>query len=148
MRFIVAVDGSDASDRALEYAIEVTDADRDALTLVHVVDPDVYAETPSEPLSGFSEAEEMLVASVEDAEERGERVLEAAAADADEHGVDAATETLYGDPATRLAEFADEQGFDGVFIGHKGRSERAARLVGSVAKALVERSEVPVTVVR
>lgn len=148
MRFIVAVDGSAESDRALEHAGRVVDPDRDSLTLVHVVNPDVYADTRSSPLASVSDADDVLVATVADAEERGGEVLEDALETTGEMGVPADTELLYGNPATELSRFAREESFDGIFVGHRGMTERAERVLGSVAKDLVERADCPVTVVR
>lgn len=156
MKLLVAVDGSAESDRALEYAADLAAATDGSLTLVHSVDPDVYDAGGSEPVAGLSDAERRLVAeSVADAEERGERVLSDAAdhvGDAADHGPDAGvaveTELLYGDPVATVPEFAADGGYDGIVVGHRGLSARHERVLGSVAKALVERSSAPVTVVR
>jgi nucleotide-binding universal stress UspA family protein len=148
MKFLIAIDGSTASDRALEYAASLVDTERDAVTLVHVVDPDVYAETVSEPAADVTDARDKIVSSVRDAETRGERVLDDALEDATAMGLDADAELLYGNPATEVASYAADVDADGVFVGTTGKSERAERVLGSVAKNLVERADCPVTVVR
>lgn len=148
MKFLIATDGSTASDRALEHAASLLDTDRDAVTLVHVVDPEVYAETASEPASDVPDARDKIVASVRDAEDRGERVLDEVREDAAELGLDVDADLLYGNPATEVASYAAEVDADGVFVGTTGKSERAERVLGSVAKNLVERADCPVTVVR
>jgi nucleotide-binding universal stress UspA family protein len=148
MKFLIATDGSTASDRALEYAASLLDTDRDAVTLVHVVDPEVYAETASEPASDVTDARDKIVASVRDAEDRGERILDEAREDAAELDLDVDAELLYGNPATEVASYAADVDADGVFVGTTGKSERAERVLGSVAKNLVERADCPVTVVR
>lgn len=148
MRFIIATDGSTASDRALEYAASLVDAERDTVTLAHVVNPDVYAGSASEPLSDVTEADDLLVSTVRDAEDRGARILEEAQADAEDLGLAAATQLLYGNPASEIAAYAADVDADGVFVGTTGKSERAERVLGSVAKNLVERADCPVTVVR
>lgn len=148
MKFLIATDGSTASDRALEYAASLVDLDRDAVTLVHVVDPEVYAETASEPAADVTEAQDKIVASVRDAEDRGERILDDAVEDARAIGMDVDAELLYGNPATEVASYAADVDADGVFVGTTGKSERAERVLGSVAKNLVERADCPVTVVR
>lgn len=148
MKFLIATDGSTASDRALEYAASLVDTDRDAVTLVHVVDPEVYAETTSEPVSDVTDASDKIVASVRDAEDRGERILDEACEDANAIDLDVDAELLYGNPATEVATHAADVDADGVFVGTTGKSERAERVLGSVAKNLVERADCPVTVVR
>lgn len=149
MKFLVATDGSEAADDALDYALRLADAADADLAVVHAVQPDVYAEAASEPVAGLSEAERLFVVdSIENAEERGEDVLAEAAELAAERGVAVETELLYGDPVTRVAEYAAAGEYDGVVVGHRGLSERAEGMLGSVAKELVSRSSVPVTVVR
>lgn len=149
MRYLVAVDGSDEAERALAYATDVADALDGSITVVHVADPYVYDEGGTEPISTFADADERLVAeSLEDAEQRGFAILDSAAALADDLGHEIETELLYGHPVSAVTDYAKLEGFDAIYVGHRGRSERASSLVGSVAKGLVERATVPVTVVR
>ena len=58
------------------------------------------------------------------------------------------TELLYGDPVRAITDYATEAGFDAIVVGHRGRSERAESMVGSVARGIVNQATVPVTVVR
>lgn len=149
MHFIVAVDGSEYSDRALDYALEITQALEATMTLVHVVEPRVHSLGGETPFGGLAELDErLIVESLETAEARGETLLTDAQDRAERAGVSAETALLYGDAVERLAAYATEAGADGLFVGHRGYSERYARLVGSVAKDLIEVADVPVTVVR
>lgn len=150
MRFIVAVDGSDQSERALDHALDLAASMRDSagVTVVHSVDPDVYAgDGLAESASVAQTDQHLVVESVEDAERRGMEVLEDAEAVATERDVTVETELLYGDPVDTLPEFASAGEFDGLFVGHRGLDERYERVLGSTAKQLVERMPIPVTVV-
>ena len=147
MKFLVAVDGSNEAGNALEYASDIAAAGGGSITVVHAVDPAVYNEGGSEPITTLSEAERRLILeNIEDAEQRGVDVLDDAL-DLVE-GIDVEGEFLYGDPVTEIVDFAEAEGFDGIYVGHRGRTGRAELLLGSVAKAIVERATVPVTVVR
>lgn len=151
MRFAVAVDGSEQSERALDYAIELAEAmtDPPSISVIHSVDPEVYTEGEIEPVADLVDAEQrLIIENIEDAEDRGQEILDDARAYAADRNVEVTTELLYGDPVARLADFASAEGFDTLFVGHRGRSEHAERFLGSVAKGLVERSDRPVTVVR
>jgi nucleotide-binding universal stress UspA family protein len=149
MDILVAVDGSAEAEDALDYAATIAAATDGSLTIAHAVDPAVYQKGGTEPVSGFSDADRrLLVENVEDAEERGMDILDDAAERARDRGHDPATELLYGDPAVAVPDYADAEGIDTIVVGHRGRSERAGLLLGSVAKDLVERSSLPVTVVR
>lgn len=147
LRFLVAVDGSPESEHALEHAGRLVD-ETGSVTLVHVVNPDVFENASSDHAGATVEQSDRIVSTVEDAEARGERVLEAAVSRASALGLSVDTETLYGRPATEIASYAADGGYDGVFVGHRGRSERAERMLGSVAKDLVALASCPVTVVR
>lgn len=148
MRFAVAVDGSAESERALDHAVELATATGASLTAVHSVDPDVYDRGGSDaPNGGADYADRLIVESVSDAEERGERLLGDAVERATEAGLEVDGELLYGDPVETIPDFAITEGYDGVFVGHRGLSDAQERVLGSVAKGIVERSSLPVTVV-
>lgn len=149
MHLLVAIDGSEEADTALAYAAELVDALDGSLTLVHAVEPDVHDTGGSRPVGSLSEADNRLIKeSVEDAETRGAEILEAAAAVADDYGVAVETDLLYGDPVAEMTDYAAEEAVDGIVVGHRGRSERTELMLGSVAKDVVERATIPVTVVR
>ncbi|AXG07917.1 universal stress protein [Haloplanus rubicundus] len=149
MNILVAVDGSDESTAALERALDVADAMGGSVTVAYAVDPSVYDLGGPAPVSGLSDADRRLIMeSVEDTERRGIDVLDDAAAFAADRGQPVETELLYGDPVRAITAFAESEGFDAIYVGHRGRSERTERLVGSVAKGIVERTSITVTVVR
>ncbi len=149
MKFLVAVDGSSISDETLEYATEIAGAFDGEMTVCHVVNPALYVEEVDEPISSLSEAERrFLLSGIDDAFERGLAVLDDAVDSAANLGQEVNREILYGDPATEITDLAESEGFDAIYVGHRGHSRRGERFLGSVAKGIVERSTVPVTVVR
>ncbi|MFH5799130.1 universal stress protein [Haladaptatus sp. CMAA 1911] len=147
--YLVALDGSPSSTDALNYAIDLAEDTNAPITAIHVVVPtEVFAGNDVPPTS-FAEADrELLLTSVEDAETRGQDLLDDAAASAERRGTEIETGMLYGEPVERITEFAEENGFDAIFVGHRGASERYETLFGSVAKQVTGRATVPVTVVR
>ncbi len=149
MKFLVATDGSEQGDEALAYATDISDAMGGSITVVHAVDPTVYEERGREPISGLSDADRrLIIESIEDAGDRGLDILEKATRFAEDLGHEVGTELLYGDPVSEITDYAEENNIYTLFVGHRGRSEHTERLVGSVAKEIVERSTIPVTVVR
>jgi nucleotide-binding universal stress UspA family protein len=149
MDFLVAIDGSSESDDTLEYAIEIANSVGAGITVCHVVNPALFVEDVEEPVSSLSEAERrFLLSGIDDEFERGLAVLDEAVQAAGALDADVDTEILYGKPATEITAFADSEGFDAIYVGHQGRSSKGERFLGSVAKGIVERSTVPVTVVR
>lgn len=137
MKFIVAVDGSEQSDRALEHAVEIAKGTEADITVVHAVTPEIYSQNG-----------EILIEDMSDAETRADEVLENAREYARELEYEVDTELLYGDPTDEIIKYADEEGFDSIFVGHRGLSQRHEDLVGSVAQEIVRRASIPVTVVR
>ena len=144
MDVLVAIDGSDESTAALERALGVTDAMDGSVTVAYAVDPSVFDLGGPAPDAD----RQLIMESVEDTERRGMDVLDDAAALAADRGRTVETELLYGDPVRAITGFAESEGFDAIYVGHRGLSERTKRLVGSVAKGIVERTPITVTVVR
>lgn len=150
MRLLVAIDGSTPSVNALSYALDLADATDGSVTAVYAADPAAYTTTGEDPGGGPRErADRIVVESETDAEERGQRILDEAAAraDAGEYGVTIGTELLHGDPREVIPDLASSEEYDGLVVGHRGLSERQERVLGSVAKSFVEHAHVPVTVV-
>lgn len=148
MKFVVALDDSDERTEVLDHALDLVEAVGGSLTVVHAVDPQVYNDVEGGPVARGSDAERVVLESIESAEERGLTVLDDAAETAGERDVEADTELLYGDPVEEVAAFAAAGDYDGIIVGHRSLSASAARVVGSVAKGLVEEATVPVTVVK
>lgn len=150
MNYIVAIDGSAESERALEHALELADAigESASVTVVHSVNPEVHGAEGIPEDADVTDADGLLVVEgVEDAEERAMELLERMETFAAERDHEIATELLYGDPATSIPEFAAAGEFDGLFVGHRGLDERYEELLGSTAKGLVETVPIPVTIV-
>jgi nucleotide-binding universal stress UspA family protein len=143
MDYLVAVDGSEQSEAAVEHAITMAECSDGSVALVHAVNPSVYqnAHAPAD--------DDQLLQSVEEAEERGMELLEEAAERVREQEVSVSgTHLLYGEPVNVIPNLADEESFDGVVVGHRGLSGHYQRVLGSVAKGLIGKTDVPVTVVR
>ena len=140
MRYMVAADGSRESDAAVEYAATQAAAFDATLEIAHVLEP------RTELVEG-----EVVLPGGERAMELGEQTVDQArrlAVDAVDEDLRVETELLAGRPARAIAQHASERGIDAIFVGHRGLTEERERVVGSVAKSVVDRAEVPVTVVR
>lgn len=149
MHLVVAVDGSPEAEEALAHATDIADATDARITAVHAVDPSVPSAGKNEPFGGATERDrQLIVESVETAEERGIEVLDAITDVAENLGSGVETELVYGDPVDAITDYAETVDADAIYVGHRGLSERRETMVGSVAKQFVERAERPVTVVR
>ena len=141
MSYLVATDGSTESDEAVRYAALQAVAFYETLEIAHVLTPD------SELVDGT-----IVLPGEEAAVEAGQGVLESARSIAEEavgdESVDVETQLLTGRPADAITEYAVEEPVDAIYVGHRGLSEEREQVVGSVAKSVVDKADVPVTVIR
>ncbi|WP_226023792.1 universal stress protein [Halomicrobium salinisoli] len=143
MQYLVATDGSDVSNTAVEHAAREASTWDAALDVVHVLTPDAKLVEGTLVLPGEAEA-------VDHGEQTLERAREVAAETAADAGteIDVATELLTGRPADAISRYAEDAGVDGIFVGHRGLSDEQERVVGSVAKSVVDKASVPVTIIK
>ncbi|SER10026.1 universal stress protein [Natrinema salaciae] len=139
---LVAVDNSDQSTEALEFACtEYPDA---TITALYVLDPgDFYAVSGIEgtAMANYDEIESHH-------QERAEGILEDARERATEHGVDLETEHVVGGVSRSIVDYAADNDVDHIVVGSHGRTGASRILLGSVAETVARRSPVPVTIVR
>lgn len=140
-RILVAVDGSELSDRALEHAAGLArDMTSARLHVVTVLPPvRVYGEV--EVYAGERHMHELAAL-------QAMKPLEAAREQLAKAGVDAEFEELEGDPAETIARRAAELGCDGIVMGTHGRGRVTHLVLGSVAQRVVHLASMPVTLVR
>ena len=139
--FVVAVDGSPGSERALRIAINLGKDRGVKLILTHVIEWSAFSfHTPEELAIRHKRREEEL-------ERANEAILGPSEKIAKSAGIECETLVLHGHPAETLVEVASDKGSEMIFIGRKGQSKMGTLLFGSVAGSLVQISPVAVTVV-
>lgn len=148
MKLLVAIDGSEESDRALAYATKIANATGGSITLIHAIEPDIYDTGGGEPVSESDRRDRLIVDSFDAAEMDGQEILDEAIEFAAERGQTVSGELRYGQPAKVITDYAEEGAFETLYVGHRGRSERTIEFLGSVARDVVEHAPVPVTVVK
>ena len=139
--YLVAVDGSEGSLRAVEFATERALASKAKLLLAYVIEWSPYSfHTPEELAERHKRREEEI-------SRAQSKVLDPLVATARDKGCDVEVFVRHGHPSQTLVELAEANKATQMFIGRKGDSRIATLLFGSVAGALVQTSPVPVTVV-
>lgn len=140
MKLLVATDGSEESERAVEYAARDAVAHDARLNVVHVVE--------SEPAAGTRGSD-----TGDDPTERGERTLERARSlateVAEEHDADLPidVELRSGRPPIAIIDHAEEIDAESLYLGHRVLPAQREAVVGSVAKDVLDTATIPVTIV-
>lgn len=137
---VVGIDGSQSSDRALDWAIDLAVRERRQLTLAHGFDPAGVAWT--DPMGASHRA--VIDAMADD----GRRLLADARAYVEMRQPDlGVNQTAWlADPRVTLLRLAEKASV--VVVGSRGRGPVASLLLGSVSVAVVRHATCPVVVVR
>ncbi|HZT35524.1 MAG TPA: universal stress protein [Nitrososphaera sp.] len=137
---LVAIDGSDESNRAFETAADLAAKVKSDLYLVTVIDAadaaPSYIEgvTPETTKALDKRAEMTLMGYVERAQQ--------------EHGVHAEFGVWHGFPPKAIVEVAKEKNASMIVIGTRGRGKAKELLLGSVAHDVARNSTVPVLIAK
>ena len=139
--FLVGIDDSECSRRALEFARLRVEAMHARLVVVYVIEWSPYSfNTPEENEQRHKRREEEIAIATTS-------VLEPVLATLGKEGVKAQGLVRHGNVADVLSDLASELGAVQVIIGRIGVSGLKSRIFGSVASKLIQVSNVPVTVV-
>ncbi len=139
--FIVGYDGSDAAQRALDFAVDRAKSQGGSIVIAHVLEWSPYTFlTPSE-------LEERHKRRTEELARAQEALLNPVVARLADAGVAVETELKYGHIANTLADICTNRGGDQIVIGRDGHTSLGARVFGSVASTLAQASPVPCTIV-
>lgn len=140
-KYVVACDGSPASERAITYAIEHAREHGASVLIAHVLDWSPYSFLTPEELE-------------ERHQRRGEELARAKTALVDPllasisaGDVEVDSVIKYGRVAETLCDIVKESGATQIIIGRTGESSIATRVFGSVAGTLAQIAPVPCVIV-
>ena len=138
-KLMLAYDGSEHSQRALDWVLDLNAQLLYELEIVTVIPPfpSLFADFPTD-----------TYALMEVNRKNGQTMLERAAAHCQERGQTATTALLEGHIVDTLIEHATEGGFTFLISGTRGAGGFEGLLLGSVAHKLVTYSPIPVLIVK
>ncbi|MBX2831202.1 MAG: universal stress protein [Rhodospirillales bacterium] len=137
---LVGYDGTDAAQRAVDYAGKRASAEGCAIHLVYVLEWSPYSFlSPQELEDRHKRRSEEL--------ERAEHTLKPALDTLGKLKIPVTSEVRYGHSGELICAIAKEKNASQIIVGRKGGSALGARLLGSLPLTLVQASPVPVTVV-
>jgi nucleotide-binding universal stress UspA family protein len=139
-RILVAVDGSESSDRAVSHLLKKLGWYREAaevhlLNVQPALPTDVSRFISAEQLQGFHR-------------EQGEGALASARTLLDGAGVAYRTHIGIGEPAEIIARYAEEKAIDQIVMGTRGLGSVAGLVMGSVTVKVLSLTGVPVLLVK
>ena len=136
---LIATDGTEAADEALDVAIGMALEAHAALNVLSVRRPRPAGR------GGAGAGRAILKVEMRDGPKH---IAEAAVKRARKAGVAATPHVAYGDIVDSIADAAKALGADHLVVGSRGLGSMSAAMLGSVSHALVRRSPVPLTIVR
>lgn len=134
-RIVVGFDGSEASGRAVRFALSFASDPAAEVYLVHAAGPPRTVAEPRTEEESDSETRALGA------------TLERTAREADPTGNRVHVRVREGPPADVLLAVANEVGSDLIVVGTRGLRGAARLVLGSVSQAVVSRSTRPVAVV-
>jgi nucleotide-binding universal stress UspA family protein len=140
MNMLLAVDGSDCSNRAVDYLIKLVKSYREAVE-VHLLN----VQPPLPGTAGSFVSRDVIE---KYHQEEAMKELRSAMAKLDAAGVKYHRHIGVGDPADTIAGYAREKGCDQILMGTRGMGSVSNLVLGSVATKVIHLSPVPVVLIK
>jgi len=136
---VVATDGSENSDRAVSYGIEIAKMSGATVHAIYVVDTSSFSSIPMD--AGWEAMYEIL-------KKEGNKAVSYVKETGEAAGVEVKEIIEEGHPSNEIIDFAENNNVDLIVMGTHGKSGIDRFLLGSVAEKVVRNSKIPVMVVR
>lgn len=151
-KILVAVDGSETSLRAADYAIEIAAENNNAILLIAIhVFPSQIGYAYSSDIYGFA-TPTSISELLEDIKKEAEKWFDQIKQKTNDINkkIQLKTEVIATDRSTAgaIVEYAEHKNIDLIVIGTRGRSGFKRMLLGSVASGVVTYAHCPVLVVK
>lgn len=147
-KILVATDGSEHADRALDLAADLAAPSGAELIVLHVMRRAGSGRVPEE-LEALARIEHVEVTERDMLQGVAQAIVEAAAARVRQRGLSKlSTRISIGDPAHAVVQAAQEAGADLIVIGRRGLGALGGALLGSVSLKVLQLAEAPVATVR
>jgi nucleotide-binding universal stress UspA family protein len=150
-KILVAIDGSEKSDKALNYALWLSKTTGSEVEILNVLEP-VKVPTIDQGLGvvGTIYLPGWVNTYYKEFREHNRKVLEKRLQRTKENYPDLMVKSkmVEGFPASEIVKEAEENDFDLIVMGSRGLSGLEELVLGSVSDAVVNKSKVPVFIVK
>jgi len=149
---LVAVDGSEHSEKALNYALELAEKFGGKITLIHVYSNVVpltpSMDTVSAPTLTSPASTAIAAKLTEEAKQRGAQILDEVQRVMKQRGISVEKVLRDGDAVREIVAVTQEGKFDLVIVGHRGLSKLKELFLGSVSEGVSHKAPCPVLIVK
>ena len=143
-KILVPVDGSKASDKALEFACNLAEKYDADLHIQHTVETTLHEHAMFLGSAGFA-----FELNDDDIQKAGQKVIEAAKKIVDAQNCKSAvTEITHGSPTQNILDRAKDGDIDMIVMGSRGLSDLGGLLLGSVSHKVSHLAECSCVTVR
>jgi nucleotide-binding universal stress UspA family protein len=144
---LVAVDGSENSDRALDFALDLAEKFDASVTVLNVSESLAMGAVPQESIA-YSGGSTAVFA--KDIRKIHDEILSKSVAHARAVKPTLAVSSMLkeGDPALEIVNAAKEGGFDVIVVGHKGFGKMKGLFLGNISEKVANLAPCPVIIVR
>lgn len=157
-KILVAIDGSEGSQSALEHAAEVASHFHSTLFIVHAIKEDrKVSSSPvySEPYQKGVPRKQIGTATIEisnydtsEQRDKGLALLKKARDTIPLPDSQIKTKLLYGEPAKTICEHARRKEVDLIVMGRRGLHDLRKMVLGSVSEKVTKTAPCPVTIIK
>ncbi|WP_394232165.1 universal stress protein [Niallia oryzisoli] len=138
-RILVAIDGSEKSEKALKSALQFANERYSKVGIIHVKKNITIYETMSSEV-----VDEMYSEMKKEADELFKR----AQILADDYGVEIETHYEIGEPAILIVKMAEDRNYQLIVMGSRGLGGIKSLMLGSVSQRVSQLSHCPVLIVK
>ncbi len=144
---LVAVDCSENSIRALDFALDLAEKYSAAVTILNVSESPAMGAVPLEPTTVSGDS---MVLFAKDLRRLHEDILNKSIAHAKEVNpkVTVFSKLREGDPALEIVAEAKEAGFDIVVVGHRGEGRMREIFLGNISEKVSHLAPCPVVIIK
>ena len=147
-KVLICTDGSEAADKAVEFASRLLGGSGTSVTLLMVVEQESFYAPVSADGMLFPEMAFPPSTELEEAlEERAHGIVEKAAERLRREGIQVGTKVAWGSAAREIIREAGEGHYDLIIMGRHGHGVLRGFLIGSVSDRVIRHSPCPVLVV-
>jgi nucleotide-binding universal stress UspA family protein len=142
---LIAVDGSECANRALEFGLDLADKHSASVTILNVIDLPTYTN-PEDPLSMPAS----MTGFIKDLRAAHQKILDKAAEKAAnlKPTLKIAAELLEGNPPTQIVTTAAEGNFNLIVLGHGSEGRIREMFLGGTSERVAHLAKCAVLIVK